>query len=81
MMCDAQEPFKEAPATLKLGDICERLGFTVSAAFLADVLHVKPAKTDGRAVLFRESQFPVICQQLQAHVSAMAELYAGEVTA
>ncbi len=72
-------PRQDDPATLKLGVICERLGFTVSAAFLADVLHVKPAKTDGRAVLFRESQFALICQQLQAHVSAMAELYAAEV--
>lgn len=71
-------PRADEPATLKLGTICERLGFTVSAAFLADVLHVRAAKTDGRAVLFRESQFPVICRQLQSHVSAMAELYAGE---
>ena len=71
-------PRADEPATLKLGVICERLGFTVSAAFLADVLHVRAAKTDGRAVLFRQSQFPVICSQLQAHVSAMAELYAGE---
>ncbi len=74
-------PRQDDPATLKLGVICERLGFTVSAAFLADVLHVKPAKTDGRAVLFRESQFALICQQLQAHVSAMAELYSAEATA
>ena len=66
------------PANLKLGVICERLGVTMTAAFVADVLHVRPAKTDGRAVLFRQSQFPVICQKLQSHVSAMAELYAGE---
>jgi len=66
------------PANLKLGVICERLGVTLTAAFVTDVLHVRPAKTDGRAVLFRQSQFPVICSQLQAHVSAMAELYAGE---
>lgn len=71
----------DEPATLKLGVICERLGVTLTAAFVADVLHVRPAKTDGRTVLFRESQFPVICRQLQAHVSAMAELYACKVTA
>ena len=69
----------DEPATLKLGVICERLGVTLTAAFLSDTLHIAPAKTDGRAVLFRESQFPVICRQLQSHISAMAELYAGEV--
>jgi putative phage-type endonuclease len=70
----------DEPATLKLGTICERLGVTMTAAFLADVLHIKAAKTDGRAVLFRESQFPLICRQLQSHASAMAELYAAETT-
>ncbi len=75
---DTVAPAADEPASLKLGVICERLGVTLTAAFVADVLHVKPAKTDGRAVLFRESQFPVICQQLQAHISAMSELYAGE---
>jgi putative phage-type endonuclease len=77
------EPLKAAfippaagePATLKLGTICERLGFTVNAAFLADTLNIHPAGTDKRAVLFRESQWPVICRQLTSHISAMAELY------
>ena len=68
-------PAANEPATLKLGTICERLGFTVSAAFLADVLHIRAADTAGRAVLYRESQWPVICQQLQSHISAMGELY------
>lgn len=63
------------PATLKLGTICDRLGFTVSAAFLADTLHIRPARTDGRAALFTERQFGVICAQLVSHVSAMRELY------
>lgn len=75
----AAAPVGDEPATLKLGVICERLGFTVSAAFLADALHVRPARIDGRAVMFRESQWPVICQQLMAHVSAMGELYSREV--
>lgn len=68
----------DEPATLKLGVICERLGFTVTAAFLADVLHVKHSATDKRAMLYRESDWPVICRQLASHVSAMAELYALE---
>lgn len=74
-------PTTNKPATLKLGTICDRLGFTVSAAFLADTLHVKPAKVDGRASLFTESQFRLICSQLMSHCGAMAELYAGEVAA
>lgn len=68
----------DEPATLKLGAICERLGFTVTAAFLADVLHIQHAATDKRAMLYRESQWPLICQQLQAHIGAMAELYSRE---
>jgi putative phage-type endonuclease len=68
-------PVSDEPATLKLGTICERLGFTVNAAFLADTLNIHPAGTDKRAVLFRESQWPVICRQLTSHISAMAELY------
>jgi len=70
-----ETPAANEPATLKLGTICERLGFTVNAAFLADVLHIRAADSAGRAVLYRESQWPVICQQLQSHISAMAELY------
>jgi putative phage-type endonuclease len=68
----------DEPATLKLGDICGRLGFIVRGDFLADVLHVKPAKTERAVGLYTERQFALICQQLQSHVSAMAELYAGE---
>jgi predicted phage-related endonuclease len=74
-------PKADEPATLKLGDICGRLGFTVSAAFLADVLHIKPAKAEGASKLYTERQFGLICRQLQSHVSAMAELYASEATA
>lgn len=70
---------RDEPATLTLGVICERLGVTVRAEFLADTLHVKPAATPikGRG-LYTERQFATICRQLQSHVSAMAELYAGE---
>lgn len=68
-------------ATLKLGTICERLGFNVSAEFLSDRLHICAAETSGRAVLYRESQWPVIIQKLQAHISAMGELYAPSLAA
>jgi predicted phage-related endonuclease len=66
------------PATLSLGAICGRLGFNVSGDFLRDVLHVSPAKTDKRAMLYTESQYQAICRQLLSHIGAMAELYAGE---
>ena len=69
------------PATLKLGTICDRLGFTVSAAFLADTLHIRPARTDDRAALFTESQFQTLCRQLASHVSAMGELYGQDKAA
>ena len=72
-------PRADEPATLKLGDICGRLDFTVTAAFVGDTLHIRPAKTEGnRPGLYTERQFGLICRQLQSHVSAMAELYAGE---
>jgi len=72
-------PARDEPATLTLGMICERLGFTVRADFLADTLHVNPAKVEGRRPgTYTETQFATICRQLVSHVGAMAELYAGE---
>lgn len=69
-------PIRQAePATLKLGVICERLGFTITAAFLADSLHTPHAATDKAAKLYRESDWARICEQLRAHIGAMAELY------
>lgn len=75
----AAAPAANEPATLKLGVICERLGFTVTAAFLADVLHIPHRGTDKAAKLYRESDWPLICSQLRSHISAMGELYSGEV--
>ena len=71
----------EEPATLKLGAICERLGFTVTAAFLADTLHIKHSATDKAAKLYRESDWPVICRQLTAHINAVREVHASEAVA
>ena len=74
----AAAPAADDPATLKLGTICERLGFNVTAALLADVLHIQHAATDKRAMLYRESQWPLICRHLQAHIGAMLELHTAE---
>jgi predicted phage-related endonuclease len=60
------------PATLKLGTISDRLGFSVTAAFVADTLGIAPAQKDGAARLYRESDFPRICVALVAHVNACA---------
>ena len=77
----AAEPVRDEPATLSLGAICERLGFVVRADFLEDRLHIAPAGQSLRKTpLYSETQFALICRQLQSHVSAMAELYAGETT-
>ena len=65
------------PATIKLGVICERLGVTMTAAFVSDTLGVKPAKVDGAAKLYRPSDFARICQALESHASAMRELYSA----
>jgi hypothetical protein len=54
----------------------------VSAAFVTDSLHIKPAGLSPRKTpLYTESQFQTICRQLQSHASAMAELYAQGVCA
>ena len=71
-------PRTNEPATLTLGAICGRLGFTVTAAFVADTLHVKPTREERGARYYTESQFATICRQLVSHCSAMGELYAGE---
>lgn len=56
--------------TLKLGEICDRLGFTVSAAFLAGLGF--EAKMEKRSCLYLESSWPSICQAISSHVLACA---------
>jgi transglutaminase-like putative cysteine protease len=55
------------PATLKLGDINESFGFTVTADFL-ESLGVKAAEKKGRAVLYRPSDFDRICYAIINHI-------------
>lgn len=63
----------DEPATLKLGTICERLGFTLTAAFVAETLGVTPSKSEGASKLYTESQFRLICARLINHIADMAE--------
>lgn len=55
---------------LKLGDLSDRLGFTVSAAFLSSLGFEVVAKERG-ASLYRESDFQRICAALINHIQAV----------
>lgn len=68
-------PVQNEPATLKLGDICNLLGFTLTAAFVAETLGVTPSKSDGASKLYTERQFRLICARLINHIADMAEQY------
>lgn len=71
-MAPPPPPRADEPANLKLGTICDRLGFTVNAAFVEVTLGIPATDRAGTARLFRESDFPRICAALTAHVGRMA---------
>lgn len=52
---------------MRLGEICDRLQFTVSAAFLSS-LGIEPCGTDRRAILYRADEWPAICDAIIAHL-------------
>lgn len=62
-------------STIKLGEICTRLGFTVTADFLA-VLGFQAVATERAAKLYREADFPRICAALVSHIQAVSLLRA-----
>jgi predicted phage-related endonuclease len=64
-------PAEETAATLKLGEICNRLGFMVTADFLA-TLGFQPAKIDKTAKLYSAANFKAICHALINHLEAVA---------
>jgi exodeoxyribonuclease (lambda-induced) len=64
------------PPTLRLGHICDRLGFTVTADFLR-TLGFAPAARDKAAQLYHESDFPNLCAALIRHVTAVAQAKAA----
>ena len=63
----------DEPATLRLGTICDRLGFALTSAFVETALHVKPARVEGAAKLYRPSDFERICTALQQHIARVRE--------
>lgn len=58
-------------ATMKLGEICNILGFTVTADFLAK-LGFQVAGTEKNAKLYKQSHFPLICEAIMHHVNKVA---------
>lgn len=59
------------PPTLRLGQIGERLGFTVTADFMLS-LGFAPTATDKAAKLYHEADFKNICAALIRHISAVS---------
>lgn len=57
---------------LKMGEINERLGFTIRAEFLAG-MGIVPAATEKAAKLFHESQFIELCDGLIKHIEGVRD--------
>jgi hypothetical protein len=55
---------------MRLGEISQRLGFDVTANFLAS-LGFAPAATEKAAKLYHAKDFPLICNALVRHVRAV----------
>ena len=56
--------------SLKLGQIAERLGFTLTADFLKS-LGFEPAATDRASKLYHEHDFTLICAALVKHINGV----------
>lgn len=58
------------PPSLKLGQIADRLGFTLTADFLK-TLGFEPAATDRASKLYHEASFPHMCAALVQHIEVI----------
>jgi putative phage-type endonuclease len=67
----ATEKEPETVATMRLGQICQRLGFTLTADFVEQI-GFAPVATDKTAKLYRESDFPRICVALVRHINTVS---------
>lgn len=73
----ARLPAKPAiPPELKLGQMAERLGFTLTAAFLLE-LGFEHSATEKAAKLYHESEWPLICAALVKRINAACVLVAA----
>ena len=62
----------DAPATMKLGDISKRLGFTLTEAFVRDELRIPIHGTDKRAVLIAAFNWTPLKIRLIRHIEGLA---------
>ena len=62
----------DSPSTLKLGEINARLGFTLSADFLAQLGFVAHQERSSR--LYHERDWPGICASLVRHIQSKAKV-------
>lgn len=67
----ADEPAADDPAEVTMSALANQLGFRLTEEFVRDRLGVHPAKRDGRAVLFTQSQRRQILGALARHVQAL----------
>lgn len=73
VQCDqvaASEPITDEVPVLRLGEICERLGFNVSADYLRSI-GVAPAGRERSSILYRESDFDRICVAIINHIASV----------
>ena len=70
MRANQPAPAAMTPPTLKLGQISERLGFNLTGEFLKN-LGFEPAARANNAVLFHESDFPLMCMRLVSHIQGV----------
>ena len=66
----------DSGATMRLGQIADRLGFVVTAEFLSG-LGFEPAATEKNAKLYKTRLFPLICRALVNHINSVCELQAA----
>lgn len=66
-------PVIDTGERMKLGEICTRLGFTVSAEFLSSI-GFAPVATEKNAKLFRACDFPAVCSALIQHIEQVSEM-------
>lgn len=73
---EATAPAADDGQRFKLGDLSDRLGFTVSAGFLSSLGFEVVAKERG-ASLYREIDFPRICAALISHIQKVQNIRAA----
>ena len=57
---------------IRMGEICQRLGFTVTADFLSS-LGISHVAQERAAKMYRASDFDLICDRIANHVMAVKE--------